>query len=236
MSNKINNTLDRGVLIEGVTSGMAFAFLHDTGKEYVTVSPLSCCKDYLNEVVFTENTGIGSQAFGFKYPEKKGVFKKKAYLAIKILGRHRGDSYSYGPSIETDRKHLANNYLHIESLLHYFEEKLKMKERTEITKDKDDMFLVAAPLDWTKSTPAISLYTLLMRVALVYDGKVEPMKFLNSYSYNGYDSGLLKDALKKWEHILKAKTLPDQPKFDETAAKNYRSSPHNHGIVHYQPT
>ena len=68
---------DRNVLIEGRSSGMGFAMLKKDKTNYETVNPLSPCKDYLNEVVFTENTGYPTKAHGLDYKEKLDIFKDK---------------------------------------------------------------------------------------------------------------------------------------------------------------
>jgi hypothetical protein len=233
MKKQIVETQNREKLAEGRNSGMGFAFLQKKKEIYETVNALSPCKDFLNEVVFTENTGIGSQAHGLKYHQKLNIFGRFGYLAIKLVdqGKYGPGCYYYGPSLEIDSKILEDNYKNIEKLLHYFEENLEVKGRSNITKVNDDYYLVRVPREWTRSTPNISLYTLLIRVAMVYDGERDPIGFLEDYNYNKGDKDLLQPALVKIRTLLEKKELIKQPPFDKELAMKKAWSPHDLGIL-----
>lgn len=231
---KINiiETKDRSILSEGRSTGMGFAFLKKEENNYSTVQPLSPCKDYLNEIVFTENTGIPSKAHGLVYKEKNNIFTKFAYLAIKIVDKN--GNYYYSSNIENDKQLLKNNYKKIQNFINQIEELFEIKSRTIIISANDNYFLVKLPINWCKSTISISLYSLLLRVALVYENEKSPLEYLKEYSYNQEDRSLLNSAIPRLENLLKEKILPDQPIFSEDSAKNYSWSPHDIGILSYK--
>ena len=230
MSNVIEKK-NRGDLGEGRSSGMGFAFLKKAkGDEFHTVQPLSPCKDYLNEVVFTENTGIGSQAHGLVYPKKNDIFNEVAYLAIKIVPDHGSTSYMYGKTIDIDKQHLKDNHKNLEKLMNYFEEQLDIVGRTFIEEANDDYFILRVPVEWTHSTVNISLYSLIVRIGMVYTAEEDPMTFLKNYKYNSMDKDLLNGIRPKLTKILENKKLIPQPPFDEKRAKEKQWNPHDVGI------
>lgn len=243
----IKEVKDRKVLAEGRNNGMAFGFLKlksrtDVQSIFETVQPLSPCKDYLNEVVITERFGMGTQGCGLRYPEKLNIYEGDvAYMAIKIM-KSKSDSYSYSSgvqstgtgntvSFEGDIEKLKNNHKNIEKLLNQIEDVLQLKTRTIIHEANDGYFLVVLPVEWCQSTPAISLYTLLMRVSFSYDGKEDYMKYLSRSPHPG-DSYLINGALPKLKSILEKKTLPPNI-FSTTKAvwDKGTASPHGRGII-----
>lgn len=228
----IKEVKDRGKLCEGRSSGMGFAMLQKSGRVFETVQPLSPCKDFLNEVIFTENTGIQSMAFGLHYKEKLGIFKDNVgYMAIKMLPSTYAEAYTYSPSLEEDRKLLRKNYKLTQKYLNMFEEAAGIEGRTSIVKKNDDYFLVRFPMAWCSSTVGISLLSLLIRVAMVYDGKQELLEFLEKYSYNKADKELVLGAMQNIKKILDTKKMPEQPAFNKEQAEKLMFSPHNLGIV-----
>ena len=62
--NKIKVNHSRGVLIEGVKSGVSYGFLN---QKLETVMPISPCKDYLNDVCFLERYGGEIEVYGLIY-------------------------------------------------------------------------------------------------------------------------------------------------------------------------
>lgn len=227
----IKEVQDRKKLCEGRSSGMAFALLQKSGKVYNTVQPLSPCKDFLNEVIFTENTGIQSRAHGLHYKERQNIYDPdKGFMAIKMLPS-MGGGYHYGKSLDEDEKVLRKNYKNTQVYLNKFEEAWGIEGRTEIVKKNDGYFLVKFPLAWKTSTVTMSLYSLLVRVAMVYDGKQDIIEFLEQYNYNQGDKQLVTAALPKIKKILETKIIPEQPEFNKEQAEKLMFSPHNLGIV-----
>ena len=232
--NTIKDVKSRSVLAEGRTNGMAFAFLKKVKEDYFeTVQPLSPCKDYLNEPVFTENTGIPSRAHGLIYSKKLDIFTDVFYMAIKILSQKSGGTYYYNKEqdIKIDIKHLKDNHKNIEKLLNFVENKIGIEIKTKVEECNDDQFLLTSSVEWTVSTIAISLYSLLVRLSFVYTGKEEPLEYLKTYNYHKEDKNYAEAALKKLDIIFKNGELPSQPSFDIERAKSQTWSPHNVGLI-----
>lgn len=193
----INNTkkfnivdnCDRKVLGEGRTKGMAFAFCKKVKDAFETVQPLSPCKDYLNDVVFIETTGIPISACGLKLNEKKDIFLDDySYLLITTLpsnkegkiGLKNESSYVLSGKLLADELvFMLENHKNIESYINFFEELCNIEGRTTIIME-DPYLLVKFPTYWTKSTYLISLYTYLIRISLYSDFKTNPLTELHT--------------------------------------------------------
>lgn len=229
---KIIDKQNRGLLDEGRNNGMAFAFLEKKKDNFRTVQPLSPCKDYLAEVVFTERYDMPTKGCGLNYLKKLNIFSDVAYMVITILKSKRG-SYDYSKSFENDVKLLAENHKQIERLMNDFEKQINLKILTEVTPANDDLFLVKFSADWCQSTHAISLYTLLLRVLMAATEKDKDIvSFLSSYSYHNGDKSLLNQNLNKIKLILKEKKLPPNTRnYSKEYLLKFMDSPHDNGIT-----
>lgn len=175
---KIVDKKDRGKLSEGRTQGISSTFVKKVGEEYHTVIPFSACKDYLNDVVYSEITGNSIAAHGLTY-KKDGFFEdKKRYFITSILNRH--GAHDENAVVKSEIKTLKKNYKNIEKLLNWVEEKVGVK-KTEMIKLEDNLYFQTFDPFWTESTYNISLYSNFMRWGLYYDGQEEPNKFLNTH-------------------------------------------------------
>lgn len=229
----ITDNHNRDILNEGRNSGMGFAFLKKESENvFKTVHPLSPCKDYLNDVVFSENTGIPTTKYGLSY-EKQDIYDGELfYLAIKIVSA-KENQYFYSKNSLEDKILLLNNHKHIQILLNYFESNLLFTTFSTVEKAKDDYFLLSSPINWCISSYTISLFSLLVRLSLVYDGKEDVLSFLNNYSYNKQDTDFIKACLPKIMKILETKILPIQ-QFNEENARNNTWCPHSLGILSWK--
>lgn len=190
---KVTDVCDRKVLSEGRSYQMGFAFCKELPSgDYETIQPLSPCKDYLNDVVYTEHTGKDFYACGLK-TKKTGIFETvNAFIAIKILTGFSGRWPISTSTLEEHRAVLKQNHNNIVTLLNYVEEKLGCEERTIITETQDsDMFLFAVPLWWCRSTHLISLWSLLVRMGQFWNGDGTAAEYLENYN-NNLDKGLWK--------------------------------------------
>lgn len=227
----IIETKKRGVLNEGTNNGMAFAFLEKKEEDYLSVQPFSPCKDYLDEVVTTEKTGIPTKGCGLIYPKKLNIFSDVAYLGIKIL-KTKDNQYYYSDSFENDVETLKKNHKNIEKLVNQIEDIIGLKKSV-IEEQNDDYFLITLDSKWCDSTISISLYSLLIRVSMIYDGEMDYMKFLENYNYNNHDKHLIENMLKKekLKLILENKKLPPNRRaFSKNALSKGMQSPHGNGI------
>ncbi|HEY0749830.1 MAG TPA: hypothetical protein VGD26_01665 [Chitinophagaceae bacterium] len=232
----VKDVCNRSVLSEGRTFNMGFAFCKqmDDGS-FETVQPLSPCKDYLNDVVYSEHTGKPFMACGL-CTKKTGIFEAGpyAFLAIKMLS-HKGREWDGLPEAQA---RLKKNFKNIEKLLNYVEEqfsKYDLTDRTSITATQDqDLFLLAVPLWWCRSTHLISLYSLFVRMAQFWDGEGSPQAFLDGYNnpldlhlwrqYSGYS------AEQKYKNMLKYGIRITTP---QELAEFQHPNVHSNGILNY---
>lgn len=228
---------NRSKLAEGRNNGMAFAFLKKIeGKEneFKTVMPPSPCKDYLAEVIITENTGYGTRGCGLSYPKKLNIFSDVAYMSISILKTSDSSwaSYSYSNSFNNDVKKLAENYKNLQKLINNLEKTLKLSSLTTIKEANNNKFLVTLPIEWTKSTHSISLYSLLLRVGMFVENPNEDIvKYVSNFTYNTGDKSLCSSIIPKLKLIIKNKMLPPNTiKYNIEQLKNKIASPHDNGI------
>lgn len=231
MKRIIKETKSRSVLSEGRNQGIGFAMLKKLSlNNYETVNPISPCKDYLNEVIFTENTGIPTKAYGLVYDKPNDIFKgKKSYLVFMNQKQMSGNFSVEYKTFEAYSKEIDENYKNIELFINNFQIKLGGFLPCKIRQAEDKKYLVIFDTKWCQSTYSISLFTLLLRVAKSYKGE-DIIKFLTSLSAENIDKSLINTALPKIKVILDNKKLPTTPKLHVDSAKKGAWTPHNLGI------
>lgn len=228
------DTLSRDVLTEGRRKGLGYGFCKrlDDGN-FETVSPISACKDYLSDVVWSEQTGKSATFYGFT-SKKTGLFDGGVgYLAMKIL-KHNGGTYA-SPRYQTydgyenEIKTLKKNYQQMEKMAHFLEERVGETGRTIIeplTSDGD--YIVHIPRYWIACHPRISLYTLLLRFAMwgfKADAKDPWADMASNLNKVGNDDSYFTG------HIIpKVKQLLNGWRIDDDGSTN---NPHSNGFFHY---
>lgn len=186
--------------MEGRTYQMGFAFCSPPKKTVAyTVQALTACKDYLNDIVFTESTKQKMSAYGLS-TTFKGIFEgtNKAYLAISILPYRNGADYG---SLNKDRQRLKDNYKTLEGFMNYFCNALNTDPCTIEASKTEDVFLVTFDQNWAKYTYSISLFTLLLRIGQFYT-EGDPMEFIKKFSAFPPDVYLIKGVIPKIEKLL----------------------------------
>ncbi len=195
----IDNT-NRGILIEGRSYQMGFGFAKRIDEaSYEMVTPISACKDYLNDVVWSEATDKPIAIYGLSYKKQNIYDKDYAYLVISILNSKSGPKYK---EYDEDVKRLKENYKRLESFINFFEETFTEGTFTEITEIADNKYLVKVPLFFTKGTYLISLYSLLLRAGQYWDGVQPPQEFLDNFNAFLVDVSLVKEAAGKLKKLL----------------------------------
>ena len=224
---KLINKLKRSALAEGrnYRLGFAFATKKDNIVEVVGHG-ITACKDFLNDICYSQHTGKPYSIYGC-HATDIGLFKNvpAAYIVISVLKKGAKSPKVYEDYL-SDIKNLEAKHPNIEKLLHYFEEKFKVDGRTKVEKIRKNHYLVTAPLFWTQYTYLISLYTLLIRMAMFWDGKGEVMSYLEKFKEDSEDMMYLK-SIKGKLSIMLSGNIPVQ---DLAKCKN----PHNQGIVSFQ--
>lgn len=216
---------NRSKLLEGRDYQMGFGFLRKTGvRLFETIQPISPCKDYLNDVVFSEATGKPVTAYGLK-TGKINLFEneKYAYLGIKILPHKGGGVY---PQMEEHIQNLNQNYKNLKKFLNYFDKALSLK-LSQIYQANDNIFVIKFDKAWASYTYSISLYSLLCRLGQFYKGDVSPMDFLKSFKEFNPDVYLCLNSLPKINKILELSSLPLQ----DMSTLQPGTGVHNFGIM-----
>lgn len=238
----ITERCNRGVLFEGRSSGMGFAMLKRTGDStFDTVQPISPCKDYLNEVIFTENYDVPTAGCGLKYSKKNNILDKTSFMVITAQTVHKGEGFYYNKlSFKQYSELLEKNYKVAERFLNILEKAIGITG-TKITKANDTYYLVELDMEWAKSTFAISLYTLLLRVGIFYDEdkyKDDIMSFLENVGTdtNNIEMFLIKSAIPAIQEILKKSKIPSQSEDTINVVRNNGGSPHGYGILAWKKT
>lgn len=225
----IKDIHDRKKLSEGRNYGLGFAFLKKLKNNYECIMPITACKDYLNDVIFTEKTGISISAYGLT-SEKNNIFEKdKGYLVLSTLHYKNGSKYS---DFDEEKELLNNNYKNLQVFLNKFEELLGW-EKSILSFVEDNMILVELSINWCKTTYGISLYTLLCRVGRWYDGEENVLSYLENFDKFSPDVYLCTSSLPKIKKFIENK--PIEQDFDiKKILENPITFVHNKGILNYE--
>lgn len=214
----------RSTLYEGRNSGLAFAFCRLKDDTLITIQPLSPCKDYLNDIVYSEYTGRSGDACGL-HTEKTGVFEGTdvAYMVMSVLGRGAKSPTPYD-GMDNDIKLLDTNHRHMQTMVNWFEERFNVKGRTVITQIKSNLYAICLPLFWTEGSYLISLYGLILRVAMYWDGAGSAYDAFKTHK--GADTYHVTSSVPKIERMLKG-CIPKQNLHE------HATPPHSLGIISY---
>jgi len=175
MKIKIIDKCPRSVLTEGRNYGMGFALVKPLGDDtYETVQPISPCKDYLNDVVYSEWTGNPFGAWGLS-TTKRDIFGGNAFMLISICKMGARSPHEYG-EYKTDVSALADNLDNLLIFMNWWDNQFKLAVKTSITKVEDNLYLVEFDKWWTKATYRISLYSLLLRIGMYCKTKAQASK------------------------------------------------------------
>jgi hypothetical protein len=231
---------ERKVLGEGRNWGVGFGFVKKVAScTYETIMPISACKDYLNDVIYNERTGKPISACGLSLKDKSGIFdnKLKAFMVISILPQQGRESYNvYGRTYEEDRGVLSSNYENVEKFINTIEQAIGFRIKTKVSRISDNKYLVMFSKKWCSTSYLISLYSLLLRNGIYYDGKEDIVDYLSSNRSTKLDSdksGIdiflnAYPALQEDQKNLCGLTEQDMSQYDK-----YPSMIHNDGFYSY---
>lgn len=236
----VTDNLDRTELCEGRDQGIGFAMLKKLDNiNFETVNPISPCKDYLAEVIFTENYKIPTKAHGLNYTKIKDILNEDvSYLVFKnlttdgVIGHFNIEKKNFKQYSEE----VLNGYKKIEAFINQFQSELENKFiKCKIEVVNDDQFLVIFDTQWACSTYSISLFSLLIRIGKDYVKKMLVLEYIKSIPNNSIDYSLLKTAIENIEKILILKRLPKTSKNTLEQVENKKNiCPHNEGICAWQ--
>lgn len=158
---KIKELQKRSKLSEGRNFGVGFTILNKKGSKFETFLPFTACRDYLNDFAYVESTKkeIG-QIYGYDH-KLLNCFDNKniVYFGVNTLHNNNGGKYDKFDKLQNV---LINNYKNLELFLNSIEDDLNIKVKTSIELDEDTLIIRCSKF-WVKSTPLISVYTLLIR-------------------------------------------------------------------------
>ena len=158
---KIKELQQRSKLYEGRDFGVGFTILNKKGSKFETYLPFTACRDYLNDFAYVESTKkeIG-EIYGYNH-KLLNCFDNKniVYFGVNTLHYKGGKNYDKFDKLQNI---LINNYKNLELFLNTIEKQLGIKIKSSIELDEDTLIIKCSKF-WVKSTPLISVYTLLIR-------------------------------------------------------------------------
>jgi hypothetical protein len=213
---------NRSTLSEGRNYGFSTAMAKREDGNLVTVCPITACKDFISDVIYTEKTGKPYSIYGLSY-SKQNIFNDGVgymVFGIEKQGRELSEYTNYKRDYET----LASNYENLQKFINWFEKEFKLESFTEIKQIGENRYVAVFPLFWSEGTYLISLYGLLLRVGMFYkDGDI--ITYLKNFKNDSGDAMMINTVMNKIEKMLKGEI----PKQD----LNSCYSPHSTGIQGY---
>ena len=225
---KIKELQDRSKLNEGRNFGVGFTILNKKGSKFETYLPFTACRDYLNDFAYVESTKkeIG-QIYGYDH-KLLNCFDKKniVYFGVKTLHRNNQGKYDKFDELQNI---LINNYKNLQIFLNIIETDLNIKIKTRIELDEDTLIIKCSKF-WVKSTPLISVYTLLIRCYFNTDLEgnsiVDILK--NNVPFINADSMMKKPCIDFYELYLKNKSKCINPDYNGYGLEHQG----NPGLIH----
>lgn len=218
-------TGNRAILAEGRSSGVGFVFAKPDGNKLTTVNALTCCKDYMNEQVYSEATGRPYARYGYQATKQSIFDTGYGYVILGILGsRYNSDSPDVN-AIKWMNEHLAD----IQKFINTFEDMLKV-ERTELSLIADNRHAAKLAKFWITQTYRMSLWALLVRFAT--DSKwTDKIEFWDALAKcKTQDCSMITPIIPKMKKMVEGK-LPDHDMVANETPPSACGSWHNAGIV-----
>ena len=230
---KIKELQKRSKLSEGRNYGVGFTILNKKGSKFETYLPFTACRDYLNDFAYVESTKkkIG-KIYGYNH-KLLNCFDDKniVYFSVNTLHYKGGNNYDKFDELQNI---LINNYKNLELFLNRIEDNLGVKIKTSIELDEDTLIIKCSKF-WVKSTPLISVYTLLIRcyfnVTEIDKPIIDILK--SNKPFINADSMMKQPCISFYELYLKNKSKFTNPDYNSygLVKDNNPGLIHNFGIV-----
>lgn len=235
----INIPNERNNYSEGRNFGLGFTFLKKTDNGYIAFKDFTCCKDFLNDALYTEHRNKECKMYGYKTTTKQGYFENDTFfVGIKVLPIQRSKTNVYPTftvrKYDDDVKLLKNNYKNVEIFLNNCSKLIKdVPLNCKIEEAENDIFIVELPKIWSLTSYAISFITFLIRAGMAYDGKMNVIDYLENTwkkreDFNSIENGIIQPA------IFVLQQSDHSPLFIQDLS-NYDGNPsiiHDHGFCH----
>ena len=212
---KIKELQKRSKLSEGRNYGVGFTILNKKGSKFETYLPFTACRDYLNDFAYVESTKkeIG-KIYGYDHKILNCFDNKNiVYFGVKALN-YNNNNGNYN-ELNKLQNILINNYIHLEIFLNKIETDLNINIKTKIELDEDTLIIKCSKF-WVKSTPLISVYTLLIRCYFNIEKIDKPFIDIlkNNVPFINADSMMKKSCINFYELYLKNKSKFINPDYN----------------------
>jgi len=234
----IDRIFDRKKLTEARKSGVSFAFVKMIAEnKFQHVSPLSACKDYLNDLPAARILGETVSAYGFSckpsdYLDGKTVRLHATSLYdpyyVSCSGLKSDINQETGERIRAMSESLAIFGLGLSKMIPAIKEPVFNSIKV------DDGVILEFDSWWAKATYRISAISLFLRVAIDsnYDGKSDPIKWMEKHKTD--DWGYTVTALDNFTSIIKM-CNEDQPSKNKNGLYNKYEYWHSFGCTRWHP-
>lgn len=159
---KVVDTFNRKSLGEGRNFGLGFSILDKTDIEYKALCAFTACKDYLNDLIYVEGTGLAlGSIYGFTH-KYTGKLKGQDYFYTGFRPVHYNHGSNYA-DFDKLGKLLKANQVNIVKFLNKLEKEFGLDKLTEVEDHIDDVLILKTPSFWSKFSFMYSLYGLMIR-------------------------------------------------------------------------
>lgn len=234
----IKQSQDRSKLSEGRNRGMGFSILKkNSDNNFETYMAHTACKDYLNDLVYVENTNVNitQSIHGFKH-KKQNIFDKKRffYLSLCALDINNSSGWkllkNFSKALYSNIDMLIYHINILEDYLNLGAGRTTLENTLDIENYNHKGIILKTPTYWAKTPILLSFLCLYIRCVFHLDKKltineifnVNLKPFLNDDIY-------MKETLNTFIKIKNPKKYFLLYKYDETI--NSLSKIHNYGII-----
>lgn len=158
---------DRKKYAEGRNYGFSSAFCIQKEKDvFETLMPITACKDFLNDFIYTELTNKSISVHGSFFNKPTGILQNDyVTLACKILDYHNGNLYT---KKKQEEELLMNNVHNFERIMHEIETLLGVTNLTKFdVLNEEKTLLIHSSNKWFRTTFYTSLHGFLIRNAFM---------------------------------------------------------------------
>lgn len=209
----------RGGLAEIYSQGLELSLLVNEKTKLVGIHPPVRCKDFLSDAYWSENVKKDVSIFGFKWkPGQKSLFDETQFMGLYYEGK--------------DLKGMEQS---LENFMNQWEKMLDIPLSKAYLDNTGKHIVVEFSREWTTQPIRVSLFTLLLRIGIGYDGS-DLRTFMERVRDKGNvwgrnDGNYTKTAWPKFETLFKEQKIPWKQKFtDYTDVGTVHGSS---GIVNY---
>lgn len=177
---------DRKELCEGRNYGVGFAIARPEDNQVVLLMPISPCKDYLNDIVWSEHTGKSGENCGLKSSPQQAFDTGIACMVVAICHYQCGSNYQ---KYDKEIKYLDDNLDKLCEFIIFFERHINASKKgpiilTTAVKAETNRYVFYFDPIWVSAIYMISFYSMLIRMGVEGGwgerGPSDPMEFLKT--------------------------------------------------------